>query len=203
MAWICCAGSGSCGLSACRGTTRSVVMPGISAGGCRWRGNRSGCIGESRIAMVPGSLRRLRGWLTRRRCGRIARRCCAAFMTFTWRPAPGRWSIRSRWTGHAGAGEPMPIATRWSRSAASAAACTGRRCRRGYRAASRMRSSTRSTSPWVISLSCWTPRPASAGPPGPIAPPATGRCARPGYPALPRRSGCASCGLLASARRRS
>src|SRR6516162_3335769 len=45
MAWICCAGSGSCGLSACRGTTRSVVMPGISAGGCRSRGNRSGRIG--------------------------------------------------------------------------------------------------------------------------------------------------------------
>ena len=38
----------------------------------------------------------------RRRCGRIARRCCAAFTTFTWRRARGRWSIRSRWTGRAG-----------------------------------------------------------------------------------------------------
>ena len=27
----------------------------------------------------------------RRRCERIARRCCAVFTTFTWRRAPGRW----------------------------------------------------------------------------------------------------------------
>jgi hypothetical protein len=82
-------------------------------------------------------------------CARIARRCCAAFTTFTWRPAPGRWPIRSRWTGRAGAGGPMPIATRWSPSAASTAACTGRRCRPGCRAASRMRSSTRSSRRWA------------------------------------------------------
>jgi Phage integrase, N-terminal SAM-like domain len=49
-----------------------------SAGGCRSRGNRSGRTGESRIAMVPGSLRWLRAWLIHRRCARIARRCCAA-----------------------------------------------------------------------------------------------------------------------------
>ena|SRR5271166_1178195 len=37
-------------------------------------------------------------------CGRIARRCCAAFMTSTWRRAPARWSTRSRWTGPGGGG---------------------------------------------------------------------------------------------------
>ena len=49
-----------------------------------------------------------RSWLLarcmRRRCARIARRCCAAFMTSTWRRARARWSIRSRWTGRGGAG---------------------------------------------------------------------------------------------------
>ena len=137
------------GYRACCGTTRSVVMPGISAGGCRSRGNRSGRIGASRIVMVPGSSRRPRAWPIHRRCARIARRRCAAFTTFTWRPAPGRWPIRSRWTGRAGAGGPMPIAARWSPSAASTAACTGLRCRPGYRAASRMRSSTRSSRRWA------------------------------------------------------
>jgi hypothetical protein len=108
-----------------------------------------------------GSRRCCRGLLIHRRPARIARRCCAAFTIFTWRLARGRWPIRSRWTGHAGTGGPMLIAIRWSLSVTSAAGCTGRRCRPGYRAVSRMRSSTGSsrrcprtgTGPWWRSMS--------------------------------------------------
>ena len=101
--------------------------------------------GPDRAAARP----RLRARCMRRRCVRIARRCCAAFMTSTGRRARARWSIRSRWTGRAGAGARMRTTIRWSPTIPSAAACTGRRCRPGSRAASRMRSSTRSSRPCV------------------------------------------------------
>jgi site-specific recombinase XerD len=48
-----------------------------------------------------------------------------------------------------GLGGRTRITIRWSRSAASAAGCTGRRCRRGSRGTSRMRSSMRSSRRWV------------------------------------------------------
>ena len=70
------------------------------------------------------------------------------FMTSTGGRAPGRWSTRSRWTGPGGAGGPVRTAgIRWSLTALSAAACTGRRCPRGSLAVSRMRTSMRSPLP--------------------------------------------------------
>ena len=71
-----------------------------------------------------------------RRCVRTARPCCAASTTSTARRAPGRSSTRSRWTGRGGAGGRTRTTTRWSRTATSARASTGRRCRRGSPAAS-------------------------------------------------------------------
>ena len=59
-------------------------------------------------------------WLIRPRCGRIAKRCCAAFTAFTWKRARARWLTRSRWTGRAVAGGRMRTTTRWSRSAGNA-----------------------------------------------------------------------------------
>src|SRR6266516_6628398 len=81
----------------------------------------------------------------RRRSGHIARPCCAVSMSSTWRRAAGRSSTHSRWTARGAAGGRPLTTTRWSRSATNGPGSTGRRCRPGFRAASRMRSSTRSS----------------------------------------------------------
>ena len=49
------------------------------------------------------------------------------------------------WTGRGEDAAPMRITIRWNRTETSARACIGRRCRPGFPAASRMRSSTRSS----------------------------------------------------------
>ena len=69
MGWICCAGSGSSGRPGSGGPALTSGWPGTSAGGCRCPHGPAGAM--------------------RQRCGRIARRCCAAFTPITWRPGTG------------------------------------------------------------------------------------------------------------------
>ena len=103
MGWICCGGSGSCGPTVVsRGIGRLGSRPVISAGGCRSPGSSLARIG-ARLER-PRHRNRLVVKLSRRRCARTARRCCAGSTTFTATRAPGRSSTRSRWTGLAAAG---------------------------------------------------------------------------------------------------
>ena len=64
-------------------------------------------------------------------------------------PAPDRSSTRSRWIGPGEAAVRTRTATRWTHHATSGPGCIGRRCRPGCRAASRTRSSTRSSPGWA------------------------------------------------------
>ena len=125
----------------CPGTGRPVSRPGTSAGGCRSPASSPAALARpARPVAAAGRVRR-----TRRRCARTARRCCAASTTFTWMRAPGRSSTRSRWTAPGGAGGRTRTTIRWSPTATSAAGLYRPRVPAGSRAASRMRSSTRSS----------------------------------------------------------
>ena len=145
MGWICCGGSGSCGPTVVsRGIGRLGSKPVISAGGCRSAGSSLARIGARRE--WPCHRNRLVVKLSRCRCVRIPRLCCARSMNFTETRAPGRWSTtRSRWTGLAAPAGRTRTTIPWSSTATSVAGGIGPGCPAGSRAASRTASSTRSS----------------------------------------------------------
>ena len=117
------------------GAGRRGSRRGTSAAGCWWPASRPGRTGATTARRW--NLGRTVESLTRRRCGRTARRCCAASTTSTWTSGSGPILNPFPLDRARRGGERTRITTRWSRSATSAAASTGRGCRPGSRAASR------------------------------------------------------------------
>ena len=128
MGWPCCAGGGSYGRSRSAGIRLPGRRPGFPMLGPAGRQARTAALAVSRrrgawddygdgardADLVTGKRSPGRWYYGNR--GALLVACCALSTTFTWRPAPGRWSTRFRWPGAAGAGRTR-ITTRCSHAA--------------------------------------------------------------------------------------